>query len=178
MNAKTEKDSAGKALYLEFRNGIETYQMVMMPHTISLDGSFSHPAMVLSRKTNSWVRRKNWGFSSGRGLVELQRDPVSGYAQMGLDEAQREAAHMFRQLVDSTLNTLFHNGWTLYRNPLVVEFSYKDLENARARKTPNDLLRRIQRSREAAGWGESIHNTVAPTPPVVPSYAPTPTASV
>jgi hypothetical protein len=178
MNVNTEKDCAGKALYLEFRNGIETYQMVMMPHTISLDGLRSQPAMLLSRKTNSWVRRKNWGFSSGRGLVELQRDAVSGYAQMGLDEAQREAAHMFRQLVDSTLNTLFHNGWTLYRSPLVVEFSYKDLENVRARKTPNDLLRRIQRSREAAGWGESIHNTVAPTPPVVLTYAPTPTASV
>lgn len=172
MNAKTEKDAAGKALYLEFRKDVYTYQMVMVPDIIALDGQDLTGAAVMSRRTSVWHPRRNWGFSSTRkASTLLMRDPVSGFVQTDADFAKSFASETIDSLaLLTTMNQLFHRGWTLFRAPLVVEFSYKDMEMIRSAKTPTDLIRRIQRSREAAGWGESLHNAVAaPATPVSPA---------
>lgn len=174
MNAKTEKDCAGKALYLEFRKRGFTYQMVVMPNTINLEGTLIIPATVMTRRIDTWHPRRNWGFSDNRrSVIAIERDPVSGFAQRSAYDAMNIASDLFKSLnLDSTLNSLFHKEWTLFKTPLVVEFSYKDIATAQASKTPNDLIRRIQRSREAAGWGESYFNeeevaVATPATPVV-----------
>ena len=174
MNAKTEKDSAGKALYLEFRKEQYTYQMVIMPDTISLDGAKIVPATTMSRRTSLWNPRRNWGFTdSRRGSTILERDPVAGFMQVSADVAKEKAAEIFNSLgLETTMNSLFHKGWTLF-GLLAVEFSYKDIATAQTAKTPNDLIRRINRSREASGWGEALHNPV-----VAPVATPTPAPAV
>ena len=173
MNAKTEKDSAGKALYLEFRKQQYTYQMVVMPNTISMDGTTIIPATVLTRRISTWNPRRNWGFSDNRrSRIVIDRDPVAGFVQYEAERAREIASELFKSLgLDSTLNQLFHKEWTLFKTPLVVEYSYKDITTAQTSKTPNDLIRRIQRSREAAGWGESYFNEeeVAVATPATPA---------
>lgn len=172
MNVKTEKDAAGKALYLEFRREQYTYQMVVMPDTLALDGSTIIPATTMSRRTSIWAQRRNWGFtSSGRGRVILERDPVAGFSQVSPEIALEKSAEIYNALgLSSTFDSLFHKGWTLFRGPLVVEFSYNDIMVAYGSKTPNDLIRRIQRTRIADGWGESFFNElVIPTPEPAPA---------
>jgi hypothetical protein len=171
VNAKTEKDSAGKALYLEFRRDNYTYQMVVMPNTISMDGAKVVPATVMTRRISSWNPRRNWGFADNRrARLVIDRDPVAGFVQYEAERAREVAGDVFKSLdLQSTMSSLFHKGWTLFKTPLVVEFSYKDIQTAQQSKTPNDLIRRIQRSREAAGWGDSYFNpeVVVPTTPAV-----------
>lgn len=173
MNAKTEKDCAGKALYLEFRKEQNTYQMVLMPNTINMDGTQIVPATVMTRRISTWKPRRNWGFSDNRhSRVVIERDPVEGFMKYEAERARELAGDVFKSLsLESTMTSLFHKGWTLYKTPLVVEFSYKDIITAQTAKTPNDLIRRIQRSREAAGWGESYFNeevaVATPATPVV-----------
>ncbi len=166
MNAKTEKDSAGKALYLEFRKDNYTYQMVVMPNTISMDGAQVIPATVMTRRISSWNPRRNWGFADNRrSRIVIDRDPVAGFVQYEAERARELAGDVFKSLdLQSTMSSLFHKGWTLFKTPLVVEFSYKDIQTAQQSKTPNDLIRRIQRSREAAGWGESYFNPEVAVP--------------
>jgi hypothetical protein len=169
MNVKTEKDAAGKALYLEFRKNDYTYQMIIMPETIELSGDTVHSAMTMSRRTSSWHPRRNWGFTSGR--TTLTRDPDGRFSQLSFDDAEVKVARIYDSLgLSTTFDSLFHKGWTLF-GMLAVEFSYKDIETAKTAKTPNDLIRRILRSREASGWGESLHNAVAApaTSPAVPA---------
>ena len=166
MNAKTEKDSAGKALYLEFRRENYTYQMVVMPNTISMDGAKVVPATVMTRRISIWNPRRNWGFTDNRrARLVIDRDPVAGFVQYEAERAREVAGDVFKSLdLQSTMSSLFHKGWTLFKTPLVVEFSYKDIQTAQQSKTPNDLIRRIQRSREAAGWGESYFNPEVAVP--------------
>jgi hypothetical protein len=172
VNAKNEKDCAGKALYLEFRKADYTYQMVMMPNTINMAGTEIIPATVMTRRISTWHPRRNWGFTDNRrGRVIIERDPVEGFMKYEAERARELAGDVFKSLnLESTMTSLFHKGWTLYKTPLVVEFSYKDINTAQTAKTPNDLIRRIQRSREAAGWGESYFNEVAvPATPATPA---------
>jgi hypothetical protein len=166
VNAKTEKDSAGKALYLEFRKENYTYQMVAMPNTISMDGTQVIPATVMTRRISSWNPRRNWGFSDNRrARIVIDRDPVAGFVQYEAERARQLAGDIFVSLgLNTTMASLFHKGWTLFKTPLVVEFSYKDITTAQSSKTPNDLIRRIQRTREAAGWGESYFNPEVAVP--------------
>ena len=170
MNAKTEKDCAGKALYLELRKENYTYQVIVTPPAIDVEGNYV-PASVMERRISSWHPRRNWNFSSipTNADFALARTAVGGFEQLDVDTAQHTGAKHIQRLLARTLDSLFHKGWTLFKQPVAVEATYKDLELIKSGKTSNDLVRRIERSRKSFGFPEELfaQPVVEPNPTIV-----------
>ena len=157
MNAKTEKDCAGKALYLEFRKDNYTYQVIVTPPAIDVDGNYV-PASAMERRISSWHPRRNWNFSSipTNADYAIARTAVGGFEQVDVDTAQHIGENHSNRLLARTLDSLFHKGWTLFQHPVAVEATYKDLALIKSGKTSNDLVRRIERSRKAFGFPDAL----------------------
>jgi hypothetical protein len=165
MNAKTEKDCAGKALYLELRKDNYTYQVIVTPPAIDVEGNYV-PASLMERRISSWHPRKNWNFSSiptNRDFA-LERDAAGGFSQVEVENAQFFGAQHINRLLSRTLDSLFHKGWTLFKQPVAVETTYKDLALIKSGKTSNDLVRRIERSRKAFGFPEALFDEPVSAP--------------
>lgn len=164
MNAKTEKDCAGKALYLEIRKDNYTYQIVVTPPAIDIEGKYV-PTSVMERRISSWHPRKNWHFSSVPsnfgGDFALPRSADGNFEQVDAVAAQAIGAKHIKRLLAVTLDSLFHKGWTLFKQPVAVEVTYKDLALIKSGKTSNDLVRRIERSRKAFGFPEALFDEPA-----------------
>lgn len=158
---KTKKDAAGKALYLEFRKDAYTYQVILTPWSITLENEVV-PFANLRRRISTYHPRRNWTIEKNSYPLSYPapaRDAYGQFEKVDIDSAKNHAdvnvsalAHQFNQL--------FNQGWTLFQRPLVVEFSYEDLANIRDAKTPNGLYRRIERSRKALSWGDSLFNSI------------------
>lgn len=156
-NTKTGKDAAGKALYLEFRKENYTYQLVLLPDTLSLDKQTIRPARLMSRRVTSWHPRRNWAFAGPSVASELsQRDHNGDFENMLLDDATNFAASRLVTMVQAFLHTFRTRGYSLYKHPLFVEVSYDEAESVSNSNTPNTLYRRILRNREAFGWGSEV----------------------
>jgi hypothetical protein len=57
---------------------------------------------------------------------------------------------------DSLFNQLIIQGWTLFKQPIVVEVSPEDLDDIRAGKTPYKILGRVTRSRRHYKFPETL----------------------
>jgi hypothetical protein len=153
MSEKTEKDAAGKALYMEFRKENYTYQVIVTPALVSLDKSFVHKPYQMARRITSWHPRKNWAFNAGDIPAALTRDADGNFESKTDDERnaiigeQASTSHL-RYLMDN----MFARGYTLFKQPIFVEVAFKDLDMMKNGNTPQDLVRRIVRSREGFGF--------------------------
>lgn len=161
MIEQNEKDAVARALYLEFRKDAYTYQVVLVPDTISLDKTRIIHSTMLSRRISTWHPRRNWAFTTGRKSSKVVRTPEGNLAQKDLETAKAFAEYRAPHVVTFLMNNLFTKGYTLYKHPIFVEASFKDIETIAQNKTPNDLWRRIVRSREAFEFGEAFFNAVA-----------------
>jgi hypothetical protein len=159
MTAKTKKDSAGKALYLEFRNKQYTYQVVVVPHSISLENEVI-PPVFMRRRVSIWHPRRNWQITKFQGVPTPERDAYGAFSKNLSEVSSEEFVEKTYHYVAKTFDNLFSQDWKLYERPLVVEYSYEDLALLANGKTPNGLYRRIERSRKAVSWGDSIFNEV------------------
>jgi hypothetical protein len=160
MSARTEKDAVGKALYLEFRREQYTYQIIITPEAPSLDNAKVYNSTVMARRISTYHPRRNWGFA-GNPInigVKASRDAMGAFEPMTEEDAKVYASTRIERQLMSTLNQLAHKGWTLFKNPITVEATYKDMDSIAESKTPNDLIRRINRTRTANGWGEALFN--------------------
>jgi len=151
---KSLRDSAGKALYLEFRKPGYTYQMVIAPSVVGLDGRATR-LTTMSRRMNTVQARKNWGFASSFQAPNAI-DPDTNLFISKDDEQAKEIGASALNFVTSTLSNLFHKEYKLFKNPIAVEISYEEIQSLQANKTPASLIRRIQRNRVAQGFGEEI----------------------
>lgn len=61
--------------------------------------------------------------------------------------------------MDRTFQSIMEQGWELYKEPLVVEFSKEDLLDTSNWNTPNALIRRILRSRKAHDFSDDLFAT-------------------
>jgi hypothetical protein len=165
MNAKTERDTAGKALYLELRKDNYTYQIVLTPPAIDVAGE-PVPMCMMERRISSWHPRRNWNFSSvpTNGDFALARTAVGSYEQIDVLAAQHTGANHVHRVLSRTLDSLFHKGWTLFKQPVAVETTYRDLDLIKSGKTSNDLVRRIERSRKAFGFPEALFDEPVTAP--------------
>ena len=160
MSNPNEKDAVARAMYLEMRKGAYTYQLVVTPDTVSIDKTKVYPATMLSRRISVFHPRKNWGFTKSNARVE--RDADGNIMQMPTTEAVKEYANKRAdQVLAFLMDNMFTKGYTLHAQPIFVEMTYKDAENIYQQKTPNELWRRIVRSRTEFGFGEEFFNTVA-----------------
>ena len=168
MNAiDTNKRVVGKALYLELRKDNYTYQMIITPPAFSQDGT-AIPACVMERRLSSWHPRKNWQFASvpTTGNFAIERNADGEIKEQDLNRAQYVGAEHIHRLVSRTLDSLVHRDWKLFKQPITVEATFKDVELIKSGKTSNELVRRIERSRKAFNFPEELFNQpVAPTAP-------------
>jgi hypothetical protein len=157
MSEKNEKDAAGKALYLEFRKNEYTYQFILTP---ALTGRSTieepHKPYLLMRRISSFHPRRNWGFYSGSKPAGLVRHPDGTFLQLESSENLVSIIGEQSSVFKSYAGQLGTRGYKLHKNPIFVEVSFKDLDAIKTKKTPNDLYRRILRSRETFDFGEVV----------------------
>jgi hypothetical protein len=147
-----DKDKVvGKALYLELRAGISTYQMLLTPDGISSNGR-AVPATVYRRQISSAKPRRAWKTYS---LPALDLNAFGTYEVVEKDKALHIADSRVGYMA-TTLSQLKSYGYTLYKQPLLIEVSQEDLESIRLSKTPYKILGRITRVRRTLGFGEFI----------------------
>ncbi len=155
--AKTKKDAVGKALYLEFRKDQYTYQVILTPHSISLENEVVPPAFI-RRRVSVWHPRRNWQMDKLTRAATPTRDAEGDFEQNPVEIGVENFANEIFGFISSQFRNLLAQGWSLYERPLVVEYSYEDLSAISQGKTPNQLYRRIERSRKAVAWSEEIFN--------------------
>jgi hypothetical protein len=147
-----DKDKVvGKALYLELRAGISTYQMLLTPDGISSNGR-AVPATVYRRQISSAKPRRAWKTYS---LPALDLNAFGTYEVVEKDKALHIADSRVGYMA-TTLSQLKSYGYTLYKQPLLIEVSQEDLESIRLSKTPYKILGRITRVRRTLGFGEYL----------------------
>jgi hypothetical protein len=155
--AKTKKDAVGKALYLEFRKDQYTYQVVITPHAITLENEVVPPAFI-RRRVSVWHPRRNWQLDKLNRVETPTRDADGNFEQNSVEVGVENFAETAYGFIKGQFNNLLAQDWKLYERPLVVEFSYEDLTAIRDGKTPNQLYRRIERSRKAVAWSDELFN--------------------
>jgi hypothetical protein len=147
-----DKDKVvGKALYLELRAGISTYQLLLTPDGISSNGR-AVPATVYRRQISSAKPRRAWKTYS---LPALDLNAFGTYEVVEKDKALHTADSRVGYMA-TTFSQLKSYGYTLYKQPLLIEVSQEDLESIRLSKTPYKILGRITRVRRTLGFGEFI----------------------
>jgi hypothetical protein len=147
-----DKDKVvGKALYLELRTGLQTYQMLLTPDGISSNGR-AVPATMYRRQISSAKPRRAWKTYS---LPSLSLNAFGTYETVDKDNALQNADSRVGYMA-STFSQLKSYGYTLYKQPLLIEVSQEDLESIRLSKTPYKILGRITRVRRTLGFGEFI----------------------
>lgn len=155
--AKTKKDAVGKALYLEFRKDQYTYQVILTPHAISLENEVIPPAF-LRRRVSVWHPRRNWQLDKFSRVATPSRDSYGAFEQNPVEVGVENYVEEVFAQISAQLRNLSSQGWELFERPLVVEFSHEDLDAIAQGKTPNQLYRRVERSRKALAWGDSLFN--------------------
>ena len=149
----------GKALYLEFRKEQYTVQLVITPEAVNENGEFV-PMTLMRRQISSYHPRKTWRFDNAGNakIAERKNDILNvdfSFKEMELDKA-KYYAKMNLQFVKPLLSQLHHQGWNLEKNPVAIEFSQEDSMKIGKNETPQGLVRRILRVREALGFPSDL----------------------
>jgi len=140
----------GRAVYMEFINGSNTQQLLVMPEGVTTSHK-TVPMTIYRRRLNPVQPRKTWKASaaSHRSVDLLTASSVVPRA---------EVPHTITAFMYPLFVSLQRNGYTLYKQPIVVEVTAEDLELARIGKTPYKTMARVWKSRKALGFPkEYIH---------------------
>lgn len=159
MTTKTEKDSAGKALYCEFRKDNYTFQLILTPNLVNKDNQVEG-AYKVSRRISTYHPRRNWTIDKihASRLPGFARDAYGEFEKVDLDTATAYAGLTIDLFYGNLFNNLTNQEWKLFKNPLAVEVTYGEIESLRTSKIPVSLYRRIERVRKNQGWAESLFN--------------------
>jgi hypothetical protein len=164
MSEKSPKDSAGKALYLEFRKGSYTSQVIFTPAVVGIDNKLV-ASRVMRRVISTSHPRKTW--SIFKALGEHVANPESTIERDSdgvlIQKSETSVKDFFvANLSYNSIHTIrdfTRLGWTLFKKPIVVEVSHLEISELSSGKTPNSLVRRVLRARTGLGWGESLFET-------------------
>jgi hypothetical protein len=165
------KDSTilvGKALYTEFRKDGHTLQIIFTPEAMLADDYV--PATIWRRQISSWNPRKPWrAYSQEWATLNERREYRKNNAGNPPTISDKDEAITYSVkgllFIDRTFASLTDQGWSLYKEPLVIDFSQEDLDNTKTWATPTALIRRITRSRKAVGFDDALFDE--PTTPAV-----------
>jgi hypothetical protein len=145
----------GKALYLEFRRGDETNQIIITPEAINSAGKYV-PITTYRRRISKANPRKTWKQMST--IFKSEIDPMTNMlVPLGKEHALATVADRI-SYTDNLFNQLIAHSWTLHKQAFVVEVTNEDLEDIRLSKTPYKILGRITRCRRTLNFGESLFN--------------------
>ncbi len=146
----TTRDVQGIALYVEFRKPGAMLQLFLTPDGYTTDGK-EVPATLWRRVLTPSTPKKQWRNSglSWRPVADLNGEALPNEKKEEFAEKRMSFA---TQLFDSLLN----GGWSMMKEPLLIETSKKDLDDVKMSKTPNKLLYRINQTRDAQGFPAEI----------------------
>lgn len=141
----------GKALYMELRNGSQTYQLLITPDGFSTDGRYV-PATIYRRQISASKPRRSW---KPNALPSIDVDAFGAFKTMTPEDATKSAEHRMNHTYQ-VFTRLKDYGYKLYKKALVVEVSAEDMNDIRQSKTPYKVLGRITRVRRTLGFGEEL----------------------
>lgn len=149
----------GKALYLEFRKEQYTLQFILTPEAVNEAGEYV-PLTLMRRQISAYHPRKTWRFdNAGHGKrIERMNDVLNvdfSFQGMELNQAKYYAKRDL-QFVKPLLSQMYHQGWKLEHKPVAVEFSQEDSQKISENATPQGLIRRILRVRDAVGFPKEL----------------------
>lgn len=139
---------AGRAVYLEFVKGSMTTQLLLMPQ----GEASSHrvvPMTLFRRRVSHIQPRKTWRMTSAHNLA----------ATLIARSTELDATQVSRDLllfIDPVMKALTTNNWEMYKDPIVVEVTASDLEQARLGKTPYKVIGRVLKVRKALGFPKDV----------------------
>ena len=151
---------SGKALYLELTNAEYTAQVLVTPEGITSKGN-KQPIALLRRTVSKWSPRKTWQQDNTYShQTELNSTLVADGATSKFTQVDSEdALKMALESLNSTYNLLEYlipRGWTLREKPIALEVSVADIDDLANFATPAALMRRLTRSRKAAGFPDDL----------------------
>jgi hypothetical protein len=146
----TKTNAVGKAVYMEMRRGSQTTQLILMPE-VSI-GDRIVPMSIFRRSITSSSPRRAWRQSS-TAYKSVTNDGV--FVQLDKELALATFSHRMLNF-DSLFKQLISYGYTVHKQPIVVEITEQDAMDASNNKTPYKVLGRITRSRRALDFGESL----------------------
>lgn len=149
----------GKALYLEFRREQYTVQLVVTPEAVNENGEYV-PMSLMRRQISSYHPRKSWRFDNAGNAKNAERKVEvlnldGSFKELPLDSA-KFSGKMGLQFVKPLLSQLHHQDWKMEKTPVMIEFSQEDAEKISKSETPQGLVRRILRVREALGFPSDL----------------------
>lgn len=148
---------AGHAVYLEFRKGVMTTQVLIMPEG---RGSSGHtiPMTMYRRRLSPVQPRKTWKMFasaiSGPITSAATTTPLTGGLPVPADLKLEAARRM--SFTESLFVGLAANSWKLFKTPIVVEVEAKDLDDARSGKTPYKTIGRVLKARKSLGFPNEL----------------------
>lgn len=145
----------GKALYLEFRRGGATQQILFTPEGRTLSGKYV-PMTTYRRQISEAAPRKAWKQMST--LFKSEMNPDGSLVQLGREHALSTLQDRIGY-TDNLFTQIAMRNWELYKQPITVEVTPEDLEDVRNAKTPYKILGRVTRSRRVYNFGESLFTT-------------------
>lgn len=167
--AETNNSSVlvGYALYTEFRKEGHTLQVIYTPESMltkpdphTTTKEIYVPSSVWRRQITEHNPRRPWrSYSQEWSVVNNRREyriANSGKAEtLDLEKSKVYGVNGLL-FMDRTFESLVKQGWELYKEPIVVEFSKEDLIDTSEWNTPNALIRRILRARKALDFSDDL----------------------
>ena len=147
------KDVQGVALYAEFRKPGATMQLLVTPDGYNEEGK-EVPANVYRRVVTPKTPKKQWRSSNLRVTSKMRE--CKDYGTTLPDDQKNKIAEKRYAIAETLFDSLLSGGWTIEKEPLFIEASKKDMTDIRLGKTPNKMLYRINQTRKAQGFPESI----------------------
>ena len=148
----------GRALYLEcIRPGESvTTQILILPEGVTSSHK-TVPMTVFRRRLSSAQPRKTWKMTSSVLSTNIMLASTAAIA-----ERESAAVESMLKFVVPIFKSLKTNGYTLYKQPIVVEVTAEDLEHARLGKTPYKALARVWKTRKHLGFPQEYIHSAAP----------------
>ncbi len=168
MSDQITTEVRGNALYLEFHReasaSTATFQLLVHPDGVSANSKYVSFGMFYRTLNQSYPKRP-WSTSQvGTSHVNRAIDP-DGKLALPVDASIiLDTTGIFQQHVASIFGQLTRQGYTLFKQPVVVEVSNIDLNEIANGNTPYALMRRVMSARKALGFPEDLVAAPTPTP--------------
>lgn len=151
----TEKTYPG-ALYLEFEKGPGVTQLLVLPEGVTASNQIV-PLTMYRRRISPVQPRKMWRhFTSGVPAATLR----ARYSSMATPVDNTDLANEMLKQVTPLLNGLVGSAWALRKEPIVVEVTPEDFDDALKAKTPYKVFGRVWKVRKALGFPKDFINEV------------------
>jgi hypothetical protein len=140
---------AGKGIYLEFNKGMMTAQILILPEGTTSSHKLI-PMTMFRRQITPTTPRKTWKMVSSSFTSSSARAMLS--ADFSGAELESKMVTKITGFIDPLLSSLQTNGWTMLKDPIVIEVTAEDLEHARQAKTPHKAMGRVWKVRKQLGF--------------------------